>query len=502
MLLGIKSSLKPLEILSKEQVEKIHESTLILLEKTGVNILSEQALDILKANGCIVDEKTKRVKFPESLVEEMVKKSPTGFKWYSAHPDGKKHIKLEEGMVNYTVSHSPIFVIDLEGNRRQATLQDVADLTKLGDALEMMHVGGSGLSGTQEEIDNNYDRITAAAARFLFEIRNSDKPLFVPPSGGSAEDAFDFFNLIRGDLDGLREKPCTWAWINVISPLTHDRIMTDYALGFAMFGLPVLFCPEVMAGTTGPTTLGGTLVQHNAEVISGLVMCQVTAEHFGLGHRPPVVYGTASSILDPRSAQIALGAPEAGIMNVLTAQMARYYNLPTRGTAGCTDSKLIDGQAGHEGALNALLASLAGINLIVDALAGIGPGVQANSYAAMVFHNENLAAISRVLRGVEISDETLALDVINEIGPGGHFLGHSHTLNHFRKEFFFPKLFDRRDFEIFEKEKLKDTSLRSYEIAKTILAKHEPEALDSDIDKELKSIFSRIKKKYVGSDLY
>jgi trimethylamine--corrinoid protein Co-methyltransferase len=502
MLLSVKSCLKPLELLSKDQVEKIHESTLKVLEKTGVIIHSDQALDILKLNGCNIDENTKKVYFPPELVEEMVKKSPAGFEWHSAHPDGRKYVKLEKGMVNYTVSHSPIFVIDLERKRRQATLQDVSDLTRLGDALEMMHIGGSGLSGTKEEIDNNFDRITAAAARFVNEIKNSDKPLFVPPSGGSAEDAFDFFTLLRGDIDELRKKPCTWAWNNVVSPLTHDKLMTDYALGFAMFGLPVLFCPEVMAGTTGPTTLAGSLVQHNAEVLSGVVMCQVTAEHYEMGHRPPVVYGTASSILDPKSIQIALGAPEAGMMNVLTAQMARYYNLPTRGTAGCSDSKLLDAQAGHEGALNALLASLAGINVIVDAFAGLGPGVQANSYAAMVFHNENLAAISRVLRSIEISDETLALDVIDNIGPEGHFLGHEHTLKHFRKEFFFPKLFDRRDYELFEKKDTKDTAERCYEQAKSILEKHEPLPLDSDVERELKDIYDRIKKKYVGSAFY
>ena len=282
MLLSVKSSLKPFELLSKDQVERIHESTLKVLEKTGVIIHSDQAIDILKSTGCTIDEKTKKVYFPSELVEEMVRKSPTGFTWHSAHPDGKKFIKLEKGMVNYTVSHSPIFVIDLEGKRRQATLQDVSDLTRLGDALEMMHIGGSGLSGTKEEIDNNFDRITAAAARFVYEIKNSDKPLFVPPSGGSAEDAFDFFTLLRGDIDELRKKPCTWAWNNVVSPLTHDKLMTDYALGFAMFGLPVLFCPEVMAGTTGPTTLGGALVQHNAEVLSGVVMCQITSEYYGI----------------------------------------------------------------------------------------------------------------------------------------------------------------------------------------------------------------------------
>ncbi|MHA1237081.1 MAG: trimethylamine methyltransferase family protein, partial [Candidatus Hodarchaeales archaeon] len=192
----------------------------------------------------------------------------------------------------------------------------------------------------------------------------------------------------------------------------------------------------------------------------------------------------------------------AGIMNVLSAQMARYYKMPSRGTAGCSESKLLDAQAGQESAQNALLASLAGINLIVDAFGGLGPGVQANSYAAMVFHNENLRSISRILRGIEISDETLALDVINEIGPEGHFLSHGHTLAHFRNEQFFPKLFDRTDFEGFEKGSMQDLSQRSYETATKLLATHEPVPLDKDFEAELNSITKRIKKKYVGSKFY
>ncbi|MHA2175556.1 MAG: trimethylamine methyltransferase family protein [Candidatus Hodarchaeales archaeon] len=286
MLLSVKRQIKPLEILSSEQVNKIHLSTLSLLERTGVSIHSDQALQILSEMGCQVDKDDKRVRFHSEFVNEMMSKCPSEFDWHSARPDGNKYVKLKDGYVNYTISHSPTHFIDLEGVRRQSTMQDVVDMTKLADTLEMMHIGGSGLSGTVEEVENNYDRITAAAVRFVYEIKNSDKPLFVPPSGGSAEDAFDYFNIIRGDIDELRKRPCTWAWINVISPLTHDKLMTDYALGFAMFGLPILFCPEVMAGATGPVTLAGTLVQHNAEVLSGAVMCQAAAKYYEMGHPP------------------------------------------------------------------------------------------------------------------------------------------------------------------------------------------------------------------------
>ncbi|MFX0093485.1 MAG: trimethylamine methyltransferase family protein [Candidatus Hodarchaeota archaeon] len=497
MILGVKNKLQPLDILNKEQIEEIHQSTVRVLEKTGVRVLSEQALDFLESGGCIVNKDSKRAWIPSGILEEMVRKSPSSFAWYSAHPDSKKHIRLEPGRVNYTISHSPTHVIDLEGKRRQATFQDIADITLLGDTLEMMHVGGSGLSGVKEEIDQKLSRIPAAAYRFIYEIKNTDKPIFVPPSGESPDDAFDFFNIIREDVEELRRRPCTWAWVNTVSPLTHDEVSTDYAIGFAMFGLPVLFCPEVMSGATGPATLGGSLVQHNAEVLSGIVICQLAAEQMGMNHRPPIVYGTASTIMDPKRAQIALGAPEAGLMNVLTAQMARYYKLPTRGTAGCKDSKILDAQAGQEAAMNGLLASLAGINLVVNAIGGVGPGIQANSYAAMVFDNENLKAISRILRGVEVSDETLALSVIDETGPGGEYLGHAHTLKHFKTEFFFPKLFDRQDFEIFEKSEQKDTQARAYEMAKKILAEHQPVELDKDIEKQLDEIMAKIRKNYV-----
>ena len=496
MLLGVQQNIPPLELMTLNQVQEIHEATQQILNTTGVKVLSNQALEILGNKGCQIEGNNVRIS-PE-IIDDALKRCPSSFKWHSAHPDSKKFIKLESGRVNYTISHSPTQVIDLGGMRRPATFQDIADMTRLGDAMEMEHIGGSGLSGTVEEVERGLDQVTAAAYRFVFEIKNTDKPIFVPPSGYSAEDAFEFFNLLRGDLDGLRRKPVTWAWTNVVSPLTHDKIPSDYAIGFAMFGLPVLFCPEVMANATGPVTLAGSLVQHNAEVLSGIVMCQLANEYYGIAPPPPIVYGTASTIMDLKSAQITLAAPETGLMNVLTAQMARYYNLPTRGTAGCNDAKTLDAQAGHESALNGLLASLAGINVIVDALGGMGPGVQANSYSGIVFHNENLKAIARILKGIEISDETLALNVINEIGPGGNYLGHSHTLKHFRSEFYFPKLFDRRDFEIFEKTEKLDTEKRAYKEAKEILEKHNPEPLDSDISKQLDIILKAIQKRNVN----
>jgi len=496
MLLGIKNSLPPMNILSNNQIEEIHEATLKVLEKTGVRILSQQALDILKEAGCTIE--SRKAFLDSELIEDALNKCPSSFTWYSVHPESKKHIKLEPGHVNISISHSPTHVIDLEGNRRRSTFSDVADMTRLGDALEMMHLGGSGLSGTVEEIDLRLDLMTAAAYRFVHEVKNTDKPLFIPPSGMSPDDGFEFFNLFREDLSDLQKKPCSWVWVNTVSPLTHNETMTEYALGFAMFGLPVLFRPEVMAHATGPATLGGSLVQHNAEILSGVVMCQLANESYGIAPPPPIVYGTASSILDPRTAQIALGAPEAGLMNVLTAQMANYYNLPTRGTAGCTDSKVLDAQAGQESAMNVLLASMTGINLIVNALGGLGPGIQVGSYAAMIFHDENLKAISRVLKGIEISDEALAIDVIHEVGPGGEYFSHPHTLKHFRSEFFMPRLFDRTDYDVFEKSQKKDILTRANEKAHEILKTHQPAELDADIVKTLDEILKNIHKKYIG----
>ncbi|UCG02491.1 MAG: trimethylamine methyltransferase family protein [Candidatus Heimdallarchaeota archaeon] len=495
MLLGLQNNLPPLTILSMEQVDEIHQASLKVLKNTGVRVLSQQALDILKENKCEIKSNT--VFIDSELIEDVLHRCPSSFTWFSVHPDSQKHIKLESGRVNYTISHSPTHIIDFKGKRRRSTYQDIEDMTRLGDALEMMHLGGSGLSGTVEEIDQGLDLMTAAAYRFIYEVKNTDKPLFIPPSGMTPEDGLEFFNLFREDLSELQKKPCSWAWVNTVSPLMHNETMIEYALGFAMFGLPVLFCPEVMAHATGPATLGGTLVQHNAEVLSGIVICQLANESYGIAPPPPIVYGTASSILDPRTAQITLGAPEAGLMNVLTAQMARHYNLPTRGTAGCTDSKVLDAQAGQEAAMNALLASMGGVNLIVNAFGGLGPGIQAASYAAMVFNNESLKAINRVLRGIEISDEALAVDVIHDVGPGGEYLSHSHTLKHFRSEFFLPKLFDRTDFEVFEKSEKQDFVMRANEIAYEIINSHQPPKLDKYITKQLDEIMKNIHKKYV-----
>ncbi|MFW9904713.1 MAG: trimethylamine methyltransferase family protein [Candidatus Thorarchaeota archaeon] len=153
MLLGIQNNLPSLSILSKNQIGKIHQASLRVLENTGVRVLSQQALDILKENKCKIE--SNRIFIPSELIEDTLTKCPSSFTWHSVHPDSKKHLKLEPGRVNYTISHSPTHIIDFDGNQRRSTYKDIADMTLLGDALEMIHLGDSGLSGTVEERTSN-----------------------------------------------------------------------------------------------------------------------------------------------------------------------------------------------------------------------------------------------------------------------------------------------------------------------------------------------------------
>lgn len=243
-----------------------------------------------------------------------------------------------------------------------------------------------------------------------------------------------------------------------------------------------------MAGATGPATLTGLLTQQNAEVLSGIVISQLV----NLG--TPVMYGNVSSIMDIKTGIIALGAIEAGLINLAWAQMSRYYGIPCRGTAGNTDSKISDVQSGYEKALGLLLVALGGTDFVFDAAGSVNSSL-AFSYEQMVIDSEILGMVLRAIEGIEVSKGTLAVDLIGEAGPGGHYLSKKHTLEWFRKEHFIPKISDRNPREKWENAGSKDLRVVARERVKDILDSHQPESLDDDVREELEKIVKEVQKK-------
>jgi trimethylamine--corrinoid protein Co-methyltransferase len=236
----------------------------------------------------------------------------------------------------------------------------------------------------------------------------------------------------------------------------------------------MVYAPEAISGVSAPATLAGLLVQQNAEVLAGIVVSQL------VNPGTPVLYGTASTVLDMRTGGAALGGPEVGLLNLATAQLARYYHLPSRGTGGNTDSKVADIQAGLESMMGVLLAALAGMNFIYDA-AGSLEGSLTLSYEKLVVDDEVCAMISRILSGIEVTDETLAVDEIGKAGPAASHLGTPFTHRMFRREHFLPTLLDRRAREAWARQGGKDLAGVARERARKILAEHAVEPLDAEV---------------------
>ncbi len=245
-----------------------------------------------------------------------------------------------------------------------------------------------------------------------------------------------------------------------------------------------------MAGMSGPVTLAGVLVQQNAEILSGIVIAQMAANP---KHRPPIIYGCASDAIDLKMAQPALGGPEAALLNIAAAQLAKYYRLPCRGTGGCTDSKIPDGQAGYESAIGSLAAALAGVNYIYNAAGGLEPGLLAVNFEKLVMDNDSLGYLTRILSGISVEKDTLGVDIINQVGSGGNYLKTKHTRQFFRQELFFPAIFNRQGYGAWKEAGGKTVRLLAQEMVQELLASHSPEPLEPEIEKELRAFIQKIR---------
>ena len=483
---------KVLEVLSRDQIYEIHQATLEVLERTGVVIMEDEALRILEEAGAVVDYKKQHAKIPRHLVEEAIKKTPSGFTLYGSN--GKYRLELK-GFNTYIGQPFGLFIVDLDGKRRYPTPKDAADLYRLTDAMENLDLAGSVSVPEWESTD-----------RFVAAVENSEKVPDVNPQADQAEELITLGSVLRGSFEELMKKPITWllvktkdlrkkpSWwyhVNPFSPLAIKKAEARGLLIWARCGLPIHIGPEVHAGTTGPATLAGTLVQQNAENLSGVTLAQLAADP---KHRPPILYASISGITDMRTGSAVLGTAETALIQVASAQIARYYNMPCRGIGGITDSKTSDIQAGYESAVTLLMAALARINYI-NYSAGSVEGILTVSFEKVVLDNDLIGMIKRILRGITVDEETLAVDVINDVGPRGHYLAHPHTRKYHKKEFYYPILFNRETYEAWVRSGAKDIREAARERARKILKEHQPEPLDKDLKRELENKAKEIRKK-------
>jgi len=463
-----------LSILSDDEVEAVLQATFRVLGGTGIKVYSEKALKMLKDAGADVDWRSRQVKIPAHLIEESIRATPKCVQLYGRDP---RHGLNLEGDNLYTVLGSTVpYVIDPEGFERVSGKKEyVAKAARVADALPNLHVAAQFCLALDCPTDiQDLQEIEAV-------FTNTTKPVMaIAYSPQGARKIIEMAEAIRGGGDRLRKEPLLFMYSEPTSPLEYGEKAADILIEAARSGVPALCGPCVQAGATGPVTLCGTLVQSMAETLTGLIMAQLTERG------APFIMGVISTVMDMRTAVMSYGAPEFSLINAAASQLAHHYGIPFFGTGGCSDSKLPDEQAIAEATTSLLMAMLTGTDLIHDI--GYIEGGNAGSLEMVVMLDEIFSMLSRIVKGVRVDEGALALDVINEVGSGGHYLSHGHSRRFIAEEHWFPSLIDRKRYARWKSEGGKGLLKRARERLERILSEHEPEPLPNDVLKDIKSI--------------
>ena len=417
--------------LSAPQIERLHQATLDILGRTGVIVADENARRLLERAGAHADGQ--RVRIEAKMVAHALASAPELIDIHDR--SGSVAMRLAGRHCYFgTGSDLPATIDPQTERRRKSGKEDTARAARLCDGLGNIDFCMSmGVAWDASEV-------TSYVHQFDAMVRNTAKPVvFTANDAADMQDIFDLASVIAGGADELKARPRYILYDEPISPLHHSSDGLRKLCFAAEHNLPVIYIGSPMMGATAPATMAGCIAQANAEALSGLVVHQLV--------RPgaPFVYGADASIMDMRTMIFSYGAPELQIMDAAFADLAHHYGLPLFCVAGAADAKLLDAQAGAEMAFSLLVSALNGCNLIHD-LGYFGSGL-CSSNESIVLADELAGYVKRFLSTYEINDETLALDVIDEVGPGGDFLTHEHTLARYRQDVWFPTVFDRQTYE-------------------------------------------------------
>lgn len=463
--------------LSEEKIELLHLSTLEVLRRTGASVKEPKALEILKKGGCYINGE--RVRIPETLVEWALRNAPP--RVTLCDREDNPAIFLEGCNIYFgTGSDTPNVIDPYTGERRTAVLQDIINVSKIVDYLdEMSFLMCAGIaSDVNAEISDLF--------HFEAMVNNTTKPIvFTAWSLDNLKSIVSMAEVVAGGEERLKNSPFIALYTEPISPLQLAAESTEKIMYMAEKSLPIVYTPCLITGATGPVTLAGGIVQANAEILAGYVLANLINEG------TPFIYGGGVGPMDMATGVWSYASPEFMLATAALSDLAKYYRIPVFGFAGCSDAKLFDQQASLESALWILIVSLHGGNLVHD-VGYIESGLT-TSYEQLVVSNEIAGMVRRIIRGFDISEETLALDLINSVGPGGEYLSSAHTLRHFKKNWF-PDLLSRVPYEKWKKEGKKDLGTRAGERIKDIIENHVPKPLPEDVRAELQSIVQSMDK--------
>jgi trimethylamine--corrinoid protein Co-methyltransferase len=415
------------------------------------------------------------VKFPQNLVEELINKAPSTILLCGQAENGELDCEIGGKKVYLGTGGTALNVQDPGSqNSRRAKLKDVINMARLVEALDNIHFYMLNVYPSDLTVEN------MDVSRFGAALNHTRKHVM----GGvytieGVKNVIKMAQNIAGSPQKLRERSLISMVTCPISPLKQDDGYTQLTMEAARNYIPVVVPAEPLCGATAPITLAGNLVVQNVDTLAGVMLTQLT------NPGSPVIYGCISSITDLRDMKYLSGAVEMGLMNAAAAQMAQFYHLPYYATAGMSDSKVNDAQAGYESAITNLMVALAGGNFIHDA-AGFLEFCMTASYDKLVIDNEIIGMVMRAVEGIEVNDETLAFDLLKKTGPGGHFVSARHTRRYMRSEQYSPQLSDRENRAKWQDAGAKDAGTRATEKARKVLNNHPQSVLTEEIRDRIK----------------
>ncbi len=460
--------------LSDDQIEQIFLGALELLESPGTRICEAEARQMLEAAGAKIEGDLARI--PSGLVKEMLASVPP--RVVLANRDGERKMVLESHRIYYGTGSDCPFIIDADtGERRKFTKKDTEDAARVVDACPNLDFHMS-LGLTSDVPIHSYDRHQAAAM-----LRNTIKPLVLTAmSREGLSDIAEMYYLVRGGRDAFEVNPGFIVYLEPITPLVHGQEAMEKLIFAAERRIPAIYTPCPMAGATAPVTLAGALAVCVAEFLAGMAVSQLKRRG------APLIMGGVISPMDMRTTILTYGSPELHLLSAALTDIAHSLHIPMFSTAGCSDSKTLDEQAAAEAALSIMAAGLSGANLIHDV--GYLESALIGSHEMVVLSDEIIGMVKRFLSGVRVDEQTLALDVIKEVGPGGNFLAHEHTARNMRSELWYPKLMDRDRYSAWQSAGSKTMGDRVRERVVEILATHQVPPLPAETDAGIDRILS------------
>jgi len=470
----IKTLRPKLELLSNELIQKIIDEAYSLLENQGVLIENQEALDLLREAGMKVDASSQRVRITSKLIENSLSSTPPSFKMYDR--DGEIEYTIGGNEVYFATGSVAVTILDSETQQeRKAVTNDLIRFARLADCLEHLPFQSTGILST------DVSEIVSDSYRLYIGLLFSKKPIV---TGTFRVEGFEpmqrMLVAIRGSEKNLAEKPLAIFDACPSPPLKWSNLTAQSLIDSARAGIPSELISMGMTGATSPVTIAGTLVQHVAENLSGLVICQLAKKG------APVIFGGCPVSFDMRKGTTPIGAIETMMIDSAYTQIGKHFNLPTHSYMGMSDAKVNDAQGGFETGIGTVLAALSGVNVISGA--GILDFIRCQSLEKLVIDNEICGMAYRLIEGIAQRDDPIALDLFRDFAADTQFLSMPHTRKWYREEHTFPMLIDREPYDSWVSKGRKSITDRAKEEVENLLQKNPPPLPDQKTQKALREI--------------